>query len=155
MKQDFPLQPLLEMRERDRDDAAAAVAGAQAEVTRLESTIRTLEAQRADLRTRQSAARSELHADIGRLQRLDEYLRAMDVEIAEIAEQIDAHTDTLRQRREVLRAAQGVLADAQVAAQAVEQKRDAWRAELRARAARAEEEAADEVGLRQWKQNNA
>ncbi len=149
------LEVLVELRERERDEAQQILADHNAEAARLRREIEQLEADLADRRRREAGARDGVSAtDIAALRRADEFRRALEIEIEQLEE-------TRRQRQGELDAAlqrvaeaRGELAEREAAVQAVQTRLDAHEHEERVLQKRRREAEMDEVALRRWKESS-
>lgn len=151
----YPLAALLEVREKETQDAAAKLAAAQDEharaAERLEEAERALEARRAE-----HAAAVERHEQgiatgtrtAAEIVGGDRFLAALVARTAEARSAADARRAELAKAAAVVEHAREVLAAAVKAEKSLHKHRESWQAEEKATADRKAEDELDDLAAR-------
>jgi hypothetical protein len=148
----YPLDPLLELRERQVDDAARELAKAAAAREKAESAKRAAEAARETAEERAARAREEEREALARGElRAGDLMRAQAWEVGvadeqkRLAQQVATAEQTETKARVEESGARGALATRQADAEVVEKDKDRFVTNERKKQLAKEEEAAEEA----------
>lgn len=161
MSEEYPLEVLLEMRERERDEAQTTLSQEMADLERRQRTVREKTAELEEVRERRVEARDAADQAIGagisvaRMQVSDEYQLGLEVEEQTARGRVDeAMQEVARQRRSVEKA-RGALEAAQKELLAVEKHHAKWKEEQDVVAKRKASSEMDEIAMRLWQKENS
>jgi dsRNA-specific ribonuclease len=160
-KEEYPLQALRELRERAKDDAMEALAGAIAEEEAAKQRVTDAVRELAEARELRARKAREFDADvaagragIAQMRTFDHYrLRLLDEE-ASMGARIEELRAAAREAGEVSAARRAELEDAATQLEAVVKHRGGWDAERAMIRQRKDEAAMDEVATRIWREQN-
>ena len=160
-KEEYPLQALRELRERAKDDAMEALAGAIAEEEAAKQRVTDAVRELAEARELRARKAREFDADvaagragIAQMRTFDHYrLRLLDEEAA-MGARIEELRAAAREAGEVSAARRAELEDAATQLEAVVKHRGGWDAERAMIRQRKDEAAMDEVATRIWREQN-
>jgi dsRNA-specific ribonuclease len=159
--EEYPLQALRELRERAKDDAMEALAGAIAEEEAAKQRVTDAVRELAEARELRARKAREFDADvaagragIAQMRTFDHYrLRLLDEEAA-MGARIEELRAAAREAGEVSAARRAELEDAATQLEAVVKHRGGWDAERAMIRQRKDEAAMDEVATRIWREQN-
>ena len=160
-RESYPLQALTELRERAKDDAMEALAGAIADEEAAKQRVTDAIQALADAREMRARKAREFDADvasgragIAQMRTFDHYrLRLIDEE-AEMERGIEELRAAARQAAEVTAVKRAELEDAATQLEAVVKHKGGWDAERQVIQQRKDEAAMDEVATRIWREQN-
>ncbi len=161
MSEEYPLEALLDIRERERDEAERALAREMAELERRQQTVKKRTAELEDIRGRKKSAREEADAamsdgmSIAQMGMHDEYVRGLDIEEASARERVDDAMQNVARQRRTVEKARAALEHAQKELLAVEKHHENWQQEEAIIARRKASNEMDEIAMRLWQKENS
>ena len=153
---DYPLAALKDVRERERDEARAALARAVANVSaardHVDSARRKIAESTARVTDAATRERSRLESgfDLTMVGRARDYERAMEAEIEGLKAELNSARVAFHEAQCAEKSARDQLATAEQEFRVVEKHRESWKAEQLAIRRRKESNEMDEIALSRW-----
>lgn len=156
----YELEPLLNLRQQERDDAESAYAQALRQYHQAGETVRQMEAHHRRLlderrrRTQEfDRARSTGHTELSAFQHFDHFLQGLHDQEDQLLEEIRQARQSQLKAQTAMRAAHHRMLTAIKAQKAVEKHRETWEREQRIQQERRAANQLDEIGARLWREN--
>ncbi|MBA2663119.1 MAG: hypothetical protein H0U74_12555 [Bradymonadaceae bacterium] len=157
----YELASLLELRERQRDDAELTYASEMAELERhrravaeLDRRLERAQSERAARCAAFDAQLSEQSLPLVEVHRFDAWIDGLKLDEQQLRDELTQARDDERAQRTALERAHVALHEATLQLKAVEKHHESWLSEQKLLAQRKQSDALDDIAARIWREHN-
>jgi flagellar export protein FliJ len=149
----YRLQPVLDKRQKIKEDAEKALGAAQKKVDEEKKKeeeciqrVNQAKQKKEDARAEMSRKMLEEKLEVEKIRRHKDYLKSLDFEIKKTEEQLAEQRNRVKAAEQVVEQKRAELVEATKEYQAIEKHKDKWATALRKEMEEAEQKEAEEIG---------